>query len=110
MLGCNAHPTVEQIYDGMRTRMHSLSKATIYNTLRTFEEKGLIRVLSLDNTENRYDIITSDHGHFVCQTCKRITDFEMSFDHIHVEQLDDCKINQKDVFYKGVCQKCLQNK
>ena len=110
MQGCHKHPTVEQIYNELKTKVHSLSKATIYNTLTLFVEKGLVRILTLENSENRFDILTGDHGHFVCESCGSITDFEIKMDHIHVEQLKACRIRQKDVFYKGICQSCLNNK
>ena len=110
LLGCKAHPTVEQIYNELKTKVHSLSKATIYNTLTLFAEKGLVRVLTLENTENRYDILTHDHGHFVCETCGAITDIEVSMDRLKANQLDACQINQIDVFYRGICKRCLDKK
>ena len=110
LLGCKAHPTVEQIYNELKTKVHSLSKATIYNTLTLFAEKGLVRVLTLENTENRYDILTHDHGHFVCETCGAITDIEVSMDRLQANQLDACQINQIDVFYRGICKRCLDKK
>lgn len=108
MLSFKGHPTVEQIYHDLISKMHSLSKATIYNTLALFAEKGLVRILTLENNENRYDVLTFDHGHFVCESCGSITDFKINMDHIPVDQLCACHIRQRDVFYKGICQSCLK--
>ena len=39
-------------------------KATVYNTLGLFAEKGLIRELIVDNSKSFYDSNTSMHHHF----------------------------------------------
>ena len=36
------HPTVDEIYKDLTTVLPTLSKATVYNTLRILEEKGLV--------------------------------------------------------------------
>ncbi len=110
LLTCKGHPTVEQIYNDMKTKAHSLSKATIYNTLTLFAQKGLVRVMTLENTENRYDVITYDHGHFVCESCGGITDFDVNMERLRGGQFQDCRINQIDLIYRGVCARCLNKK
>lgn len=37
------HPTVEQIYFDLCKEIPTLSKTTIYNTLRVLEEAGLVK-------------------------------------------------------------------
>ena len=107
---CHEHPTTEQIYLALKDIVHSLSKATVYNTLAVFAEKGLVKVLTLENTENRYDIITANHGHFLCESCGSISDFAINIESFKTNTLDDYRINQKDVFFKGACPECLSNK
>lgn len=107
MQNCHDHPTADQLYNALKQTVHSLSKATVYNTLTLFAEKGLVRVLTLENTENRYDIITANHGHFLCETCGRIADFEINIESFKTAALNAYKIHQKDVFFKGVCPECL---
>lgn len=41
-----------------------VSKATVYNTLNLFVERGLIREIIADPTKSFYDSTTSVHGHF----------------------------------------------
>jgi len=99
MLDCHEHPTADQLYNALKESVHSLSKATVYNTLAVFTEKGLVKVLTLENTESRYDIITVNHGHFLCEACGRISDFAIDIDSFKTNTLDDYRIDQKDVFF-----------
>lgn len=100
------HPTVEQIYADLAAQGHALSKATVYNTLTLFVEKKILRVVNLDNNEARYDILTQDHGHFVCENCGAIYDVPVDFDQLNLQFPDAGDIRQRDIFYRGVCKHC----
>lgn len=76
----DTHPTVDEIFRMLSPEIPSLSKATIYNTLHTFVEAGLVRVVSIDGTELRYDITLSNHGHFKCEMCGTIYNFQIDMD------------------------------
>ncbi len=41
------HPTADMIYQALVDEMPTLSKTTVYNTLKAFAEKGVIVELSL---------------------------------------------------------------
>lgn len=43
---------------------HHVSKATVYNTLNLFVERGLIREIIADPTKSFYDSTTTTHGHY----------------------------------------------
>ena len=103
------HPTVEQIYDRLRRELPHLSRTTVYNTLHTLMEAGLVRLLTIEDTETRYDIITDDHGHFKCNACGEIYNFRINPDALAAGDLGGFKVTDRDVYFKGVCQKCLSN-
>lgn len=69
------HPTVEEIYGRLRDRLPTLSLDTVYRTLATFEELGLIARLQVLDTVGRYDGNLSRHHHLVCTRCRAIEDF-----------------------------------
>ena len=106
MNNCHAHPTVEQIYADLAAQGHALSKATVYNTLTLFVQKGLLRIVSLDHSEARYDVLTCDHGHFVCERCGAIYDVPVDFDRLNLQFPEAGSIHQRDIFYRGVCKHC----
>ena len=71
------HPTVDQIYTELQKDIPTLSKTTVYNTLRILAEAGLVKVISIEDKECRFDIDTEDHGHFKCESCGTIFDFPL---------------------------------
>jgi Fur family peroxide stress response transcriptional regulator len=104
------HPTAEGIYFDLHKKIPTLSKSTIYNTLNLFIEKKLLKEVSIENNETRYDIILTNHGHFKCDKCGEIIDFKVNIDDFVAEDLKDYKIREKDVNFKGICPKCLKVK
>ena len=101
------HPTVDQIYGALRASMPTLSKATVYNTLNLFIEFGLVRVLSIEDNETRYDVVVQNHGHFKCSSCGSITNFVVNIDRFVTEELQGFQIMQKNVYFNGRCPNCL---
>jgi Fe2+ or Zn2+ uptake regulation protein len=102
----DTHPTVEDIYHKLEPDILSLSKATVYNTLHTLVEGGLVRVISTDENEMRYELMLKNHGHFKCESCGCIFNFGIDIDHIPVNDLAQFSINVKSVYFKGLCPKC----
>jgi len=101
------HPTVEQIYSNLKKLFPTLSKATIYNSLNLFIEKGLVQPLAIEETELRYDSTLESHGHFKCEGCGSIYDFEIDIDSIPFNGLDNFIINNKEVYFRGICRNCV---
>ncbi len=103
------HPTVDQIYKDLQSEIPTLSKTTIYNTLDLFQKANLVQVLTIEDNETRYDIITKTHGHFKCEKCGVISNFTVDIDSFIPEELTGFKVMDKNVYFKGVCLKCLLN-
>ena len=103
------HPTVEQIYKELKQEVPSLSKTTIYNTLNYLAELNLVKVLAIDDNEAHFDAVTETHGHFKCDSCGEIYDFDIQMDSCSTENLYNFKINEKVVYFKGTCPRCLSN-
>jgi len=68
------HLSAEQILDRLRESGSRVSKATVYNTLHLFGEKGLIRELNVDPSRKYYDSTTHAHHHFYHVDSGRLTD------------------------------------
>ena len=101
------HPTVDQIFTSLHKEISTLSKTTVYNTLRVLAEAGMVRVITIEDNEARYDITTEDHGHFKCESCGKIYDFKIDADALVTGDLDHFKIKDKNIYFKGVCPRCL---
>ncbi len=106
----DTHPTTDQIYNELHGEIPTLSKSTVYNTLKVLVEAGVVRELIIENNEARYDIITDFHGHFKCERCGCIHNFSIRLDDLAYKGLGSYLIKQRDVYFKGVCPDCLENK
>lgn len=102
------HPTVDDIFRVLSADIPSLSKVTIYNTLRTLVEAGLVRVVDIDETEKRFDITLTSHGHFQCEGCGTIYNFQVNIDQFAIDGLNQFEITQKNIYFKGLCPNCLK--
>ena len=58
------HMSAEQIIDRLRQLGSSVSKATVYNTLNLFGERGIVREVMADPVRKYYDSSTHPHHHF----------------------------------------------
>ena len=99
-----SHPTADEIYKHLQPKVPTLSKTTVYNTVKLFASGGLLKVLSIDPDQLRYDADTFHHGHFRCEECNEIFDFTIRGD--YEEGLEDFFVTQREIFYSGRCSKC----
>jgi Fur family iron response transcriptional regulator len=64
LLAIPQHLTAEQIAEALQQRGLVVAKATVYNTLNLFAERGLLRPLSVDGTRSWFDSNVEPHYHF----------------------------------------------
>ena len=102
------HPTVDEIFRALSTDIPSLSKVTIYNTLHALVEAGLAWIVGIDETEKRFDITPPNHGHFQCEACGTIYNFNINLEQVPIDGLNRFEIKQKNVYFKGLCPNCLE--
>ncbi|MES9900894.1 MAG: Fur family transcriptional regulator [Sedimenticola sp.] len=74
MLSRPQHLSAEQVMELANGEGKQVSKATVYNTLGLFAEKGLIRELVVDPTRSFYDSSTHSHHHFFNPDTQELTD------------------------------------
>ena len=58
------HLSADQIIEQLRARGSGVSKATVYNTLKLFDERGLVKERNFDPERRYYDSVTVPHHHF----------------------------------------------
>ena len=68
------HLSAEQIIDRLRDNGSTVSKATVYNTLKLFEKNGLIKERIVDPERRFYDSSTHPHHHFYHVDTGTLTD------------------------------------
>jgi Fur family ferric uptake transcriptional regulator/Fur family peroxide stress response transcriptional regulator len=103
------HPTADMIYQALVDEMPTLSKTTVYNTLKAFAEKGVIVELSLFENEVRYEYDKTPHIHFKCIKCGKIYDISESFECLKNKKIEGHKVSEHHINLKGICKSCLKN-
>jgi Fur family iron response transcriptional regulator len=97
--GRNRHVTAESLFEAARAAGVQVSLATVYNTLRSFTDAGLLTEIPLEGTRTYFDTNVSDHPHFFWEEEGRLTDApheELRFERLP-EPPDDAEITKVDV-------------
>jgi Fe2+ or Zn2+ uptake regulation protein len=100
------HPTADVIYKALNKEIPTLSKTTVYNTLKLFVKNKIAKIITIEENEARFDADIKIHGHFRCEKCCEVYDFEYRADSIEVEGIDNFEISSKNLYFDGICQKC----
>lgn len=103
------HPTVDEIYSALAPSIPTLSKTTVYNTLKLFVENGVTQMLTIDEQNSRYDADVSPHAHFLCSKCGKVYDLQfVDFANTLPEEIDGHTIKEVYQFFKGICSCCAE--
>ena len=93
------HPlNAEDIYK--KIEKNKIDLATIYRTLISFEEAGILRKVDLRKDSQFYEINKHHHHHIICNKCG------------FIEELDGCKFSNFKIIkghsleFFGLCRKC----
>lgn len=76
------HLSADQVMAIVNTRYSETSKATVYNTLKLFLEKRLVREVIADPNKVFYDPNASEHHHFYNVVSGHLTDIPAADIHI----------------------------
>ncbi|MDJ0857945.1 MAG: Fur family transcriptional regulator [Dinoroseobacter sp.] len=72
--GLHRHVTAESLFVSAQSRGEKVSLATVYNTLRTFCEAGLVQEITVDGSKSYFDTRIDDHPHFYWEDDNSLTD------------------------------------
>ncbi|MGD8379514.1 MAG: Fur family transcriptional regulator [Gammaproteobacteria bacterium] len=70
------HLSADQILARVNRDCPLVSKATVYNTMKVFAQKGLVREVTVDRNRVFYDSTTEPHHHFFNLDTGELTDIE----------------------------------
>lgn len=107
------HPTAEMIYNALINEYPTMSLATVYKTLKTLKQIGLVEELNVGEDNFRYDANTHAHPHIVCLKCGRVDDIEdANFDIVKekASEYSSYDIKSYKIYFYGICPKCRKDK
>lgn len=106
LLSQKTHPSADMVYMALQPQMPSLSRTTVYNTLRMLCDVGLVKQIPICEGDMRFDADVSEHGHFWCRKCGRVIDLnaprlEASNNYKKIGSIDEIQ-----VVFIGTCHNC----
>lgn len=97
----------------IENHFYKADRVTIYRTLKTFEEKGIVHSIQ-ESTTTKYILCYDDcdekthkdwHLHFYCKICKQTTCKEDFI--IPQNENQEYRIDEIKVYGRGICENCL---
>ena len=107
--GTLEHPSAETIYKALQPNYPTMSLATVYKTLKTLVEIGLVQELNGGEGNFRYDANYHEHAHVQCVNCGKGEDIDfIDFSSLKnlVEEKTNYKIKFNKLFFYGECNEC----
>lgn len=107
------HPSAENIYTRIRASFPDVAIDTVYRTMSTFSQIGIVHVVEGYGEAKRYDTDTEPHHHFRCIHCNKIADlYGDIFGKLRVPDAIKRKYNVSNVkvILEGTCDGCLSKK
>jgi len=104
-------------YSAIQASLKSIDRVTLYRTLESLKEKGIIHKAFQENNETYYAICgkkcgknhhSHDHIHFKCVNCDAVTCENISST-IEIS-IPDYEIQKISIHLEGVCKLCKEKK
>lgn len=109
LMGTREHPNVDVIYRHISREIPTLSKTSIYNTLKVFRKTGVVREIMIEENEIRYDAFTARHAHFKCVSCGGLQDIDLGCGSCSAgDKLGGGRVTEEQIYLKGYCAACVK--
>ncbi len=109
--GSREHPGAEDVYRAVRERVPTISMDTVYRTLGTLSDLGLVRRVAVTRGPARYDANTTRHHHFVCTHCGLVRDVDdRRLDAVRAPRSTASlgRVESIEVQMRGICVDCTR--
>lgn len=104
------HLSADEIYRAMHDSLPNLSISTVYNTLKSLTDVGLIREIKFGDAASLFDANTSPHHHMVCKKCGKLIDFSLPTHPNLSDIAEQAKFHIEDyhIEIQGICADCKE--
>lgn len=106
------HPSADRIFQEVRKVLPMISFNTVYKTLETFCQLGLIMKVNPLHEVARYDGNTSPHTHLICSHCHQVEDLFWQWpENVPFPNLDGSgfQVQSVTIQFFGLCRHCQEN-
>ena len=102
------HPTAEMLFGNIPRVIPSMSRTTVYNTLKMLIKAGLVNPVYITSNEVRYEAAKGSHHHMLCQKCSSITDVNISCPVFKKGNVDGHLVCEVHGYFMGICSSCIK--
>ena len=106
------HIDAKELYRRAGSLDQSISLATVYRSLRFFEELGLVEERRLGHLSHHYEIKQpSEHQHFVCRDCGKVFEFRNPLINRlvgTVQKEQGFSVTRAEFYLEGYCRQCRE--
>jgi len=102
ILETDTHPTADEVWASVRQHCPTLSRATVYNTLNLFVEKGLLKLQPLKEGVAVFDPHVKPHHHFIDEESGEV--FDVPWEAVSVtgeKSLENFEVREYQVVLRG---------
>jgi len=103
------HRTADEILAFARQRMPGISRATVYNNLRSMEDEGFIRRITGEDGADMYDAAYAPHGHMICKRCHSVSDLMMPKLLGELSSITGVDIDSYELKIRYICDECKKS-
>ncbi|MEZ4520445.1 MAG: transcriptional repressor [Thermomicrobiales bacterium] len=103
------HLTAADITEKVRQKHPSISVGTVYRTLNSFAERGVILEFPFGNQASRFDARTERHDHVHCTVCGKLHDVDVPsalLAHQVASEQSGFNIQGHQTIFSGICPIC----
>ena len=107
----HSHMTANDVFVAAKSKLSTISFATVYNSLRYLKEAGHIAEIQFGNGASRFDKFTHRHDHAICTQCGKLVDIEMELPKDLVKKAakySKFKPETLEFTLRGLCPECAE--
>jgi len=102
----NPHLDAMEIYEIARKERPRIGLSTVYRTLRTLRELGLVRSSELGQSHRHFEVGQADHIHLICSRCGRVVEVAAPKELKKLAASKGFLIKRSHVDLVGLCSDC----
>lgn len=98
------HPTAEELFNRVKTRLPSISLATVYNCLETLVQCSLVKPVNFERESTRYCPNRHEHAHFHDEATGRVRDVNVPpelFEQLKAVLPDGFTLDHLEINFRG---------
>ncbi len=106
-----SHFHVEQLYESLESESYHVSKATVYNTMETLVDSGIVRKYKFNDNKTYYEKVNNvGVHHLVCTQCGAIKEVKdaVAQNIIKSRRYPRFHMMYMAVYVYGICSKCVR--